>query len=197
VIAPERLLLCAGPPGVGKTSFISAIRSGRHPDLDAALGLGGAGSWSALDAYEVPGAAQRRCERVILHYDIYKPIARGGEWSTDPPLEVLGAAGTAAILTLWAPREVLIERWPSKRRGLVRDGLLALGRGRLAEGARALRRARRGPRLPDTLELYERWLSFCAGTGVRSHQILDTTAAPPVLHPATSPPWRQSRSIHA
>ena len=115
----ERLIVVSGPKAVGKSHLITRLRGGLLPKLRAALEIGDPASWEFACGFEVEALplAQRiresLIERLVLHYEITRPWNLGYDdgFLDDEPTKLLRVADDVRVLTLWAPCDLLLDRF--------------------------------------------------------------------------------------
>jgi hypothetical protein len=116
----DRLIVVAGPKAVGKSHIIEHLRHGSLPHLAEALEMDDPSSWQYGAGVDFQAADQRSrvrnstIERFVLHYEITQPWNRryyARNYKEDRSLELLSFAREITAATLWAPCDVLMQRF--------------------------------------------------------------------------------------
>lgn len=152
-----RLLVVAGPPSVGKSTLLAAVRAGGAPQVVERLGLGDPARWRPIDAARLRHVAEPCLDQVLLHYNFLSAAMRRTQsFERDERLDPVALAGHVAYLTLWADPPDLLRQYdhvkitPYIRRGRFRGPPRYL----------ATRRFIADPAL--LLSCYRQWLDYVA-----------------------------------
>lgn len=144
-----RLVLIAGPSGVGKSRLWERLLG--DPALAARLGFEQPERWTHVTALDLRSLETPEIDRLALHYDILRPVRGGARlYERDEALDVIGCAEHVSVLTLHCEPSQLVRRLEAR---LERDQGDAL---ELANEAIALAR---GP--GQLRRIYEEWTAFC------------------------------------
>ena len=175
---------------MGKSHFIRYLQSSGGKAFMRQLGLSVNAKSTIMSARDFEVHPHSLTD-VVLHYDIARPWKRGFafEYKKDALLNRLSQFHSVTIMTIWIPREVLVNRHVQRRRTFV--GWLK------AYTARALlRRDRLRCRSvsglyddpAEHLRMYSCWFSFCRNIAADCHWMLDysDTDADPIPHPVVS-----------
>ena len=154
-----RLVLIAGPSGVGKSHLWARLQG--DPGLAARLGLEQPQRWTHTTALDLRSLETPELERLALHYDILRPLRGGARlYDRDEALDVLACAERITVLTLHCDPSRLVERLESR---------LARDQGAAVELAtEALELVRRPGQLRH---IYEEWATFCAARRLELHTV--------------------------
>ncbi|HEX3036801.1 MAG TPA: methyltransferase domain-containing protein [Thermodesulfobacteriota bacterium] len=146
----SNLRIISGPSGVGKTVFIDRLRSG-DPEVVRLMDFNLQDGWQLMMAKDLKTSAGKEIDKLLLHYNITKPIERIYKIHNDDPALIITRATDKVVYVLVSPPDVLIER--------VRKRVL---------GSRNLTHLKRAKWLisqylqPGRLrDLYENWILFC------------------------------------
>lgn len=182
----DRLIVVAGPKAVGKSRLIERLRQGSALQLAEALQMGDPGSWqygAGIDFQETGQRARVRdsaIERFVLHYEITGPWNRryyARSFHEDRPLELLGSAKEITFVTLWAPCDILMQRFLARNprfqnrltwlRSLYWHGFQIT---KLDSDFRPLYRN------PPSLQcIFLEWISFCDVASTKQHWLVDSS----------------------
>jgi hypothetical protein len=182
----DRLIVVAGPKGVGKSQFIESLRRDSLPELAEALKMGDPSSWQYRDGVDLQDVDSRErvrespIERLVLHYEITGPWNRryyASNYQEDRPLEILDFSNDITVVTLWAPCDVLLERFLVRNprfqnrwlwlRHLYWHGFHVM---KLDADFRPLYR---DPEL--LLRIFSEWLAFCQSRSAMQHWLVDSS----------------------
>lgn len=190
----RHLTIVAGASGVGKSTFMDHLATGRLDAKFERVGLPALGrcpTLTASDVHRLPAEV----DRIIIHYD----MNRAARWpsknfETDEAIMLLDIAERGSILTLWADPETLTARKQDRIASLtgsndrggrllkaIRHGVRAARTGSIerVDMARRLRRQHWDIDFFATpgsvARLYEQWFSASRISRVSEHWILDTT----------------------
>lgn len=178
----DRLIVVAGPKAVGKSHFIESLRQRSLPDLTEAIQMDDPASWQYVAALEYEDEESRahvrdaRMERVVLHYEMTRPWARGyaRSFSEDTPLELFRFSKEITVVTLWAPCNVLLSRFLA-RNSRFRSKLLWL-RAVYRHGFQIrkldsdFRPLYRNPK--EVVRVYKEWFQFCGSHAAKGHWLV-------------------------
>ena len=108
----KKLTIIAGPHAVGKSYFVKELLSMKLPkQIYDVLGLMKEVKYTLLAAKNISYINKPYIENCILHYDITRPIKRGGtNYERDEALNLIECADDIAVVTLYAPAEILRQR---------------------------------------------------------------------------------------
>jgi hypothetical protein len=115
-IRTKDLLVIAGPPCAGKTTFISRIRAGRLPSLCEQIGLRDPDQWTYLNATDLARTSQSFIDRLAVHYDLI--VQRSPRGYRHLP-QMIGQACNVVLLTLWTDPQMLRRRSRARLLGAV------------------------------------------------------------------------------
>jgi hypothetical protein len=195
-----RLIIVAGPPCSGKSTFIATLREGRLQAVAKTLEVAHPELWAVAYAKRWTEALAGGPELVMLHYDFLRFWKRRNVgrrvYRNDPALRALvaGSERTSAV-TLWTEPAVLTRRLGRRRPFLLRRWLRGEFR-QTVQGSRVSRKLRRLYGQHRRLgEHYECWFSFCAAAGIKEHWIGDTTEPVTALHPVSDWPMIRAGGV--
>ena len=163
------LVVLAGPAGAGKSHLLNALRSGEHASIAAAIGLNdpGAGAWPKIEARRLHQLDEPRLERLVLHYNFLSPFYRSARsYERDEALDLLDAAERLTFVTVWAPSQVLLQRFDQAKAGAMVDGEY-LSRSRHAD----IKASYQNPAAVKMF--YQRWFEYVRKRGA-AHHIIST-----------------------
>ncbi|WP_299841308.1 hypothetical protein [uncultured Jannaschia sp.] len=178
------VIIVAGASCAGKTTFLKKLQGPDRPKLPTdlqAIDLAGFSVMNAMDL--MTSAATEACpRRIILHYDIFRPITfyDALSFDIDPVLDLVWTARSKMVLTLWEDPDILRERSVRRRRDLwkkvVRRSSLRHLRANVDEfvGART-RRNKMRPWFASRSrlwQLHESWFEFVSAAGVEENWVI-------------------------
>ena len=154
----KRLTVVAGPPAVGKRTFIERMKD---PGFATRFGLSGT-SFSTIDVENLHRLEAVPHEHLILNYNMLWPWGdRIRSHRRDPALDLLSTADEVNIVTLVCPQQQLVSRLAATR-----PAEPSHAHSRLLELYQA------GTFLPHW---YKSWIDYCDAAAPRSHIALQTT----------------------
>ena len=176
----ESVIVVAGVSCTGKTTFLRKLTGPRPPRLPPDLQSFDLAQFTVLNAIDLTNkAAAPRAQRIILHYDIFRPLTFYDtlNFHADPVLDLLRDSRFKAVLTLWEDPDLLRERAMLRRRNLWlklvrRSSLRNLGANVAEWRGASLRRRKMQPWFADRdrlQRLYDMWFDFVRAAGVESH----------------------------
>lgn len=166
----SRILIVAGPSCVWKTTLIQRLRRGELPTLRRILGVGSLQGWDFKDAWQIPGTSTAGAFRLVLHYDILRPMDDDiRSFDRDPVFDLLGTGAVVTLLTLVESPNVLLLRCRQRRNQTFRY----LKKMRLPTFYKRFKRLHRKCRLyknpPAVTGWYDKWFDFCGTLGPIEH----------------------------
>ena len=182
----DRLILIAGPKAVGKSHFMRRLQQGSLPQLVEAFQMGDPDSWhygAGADFQDAGKRAQVRgsaIERFVLHYEItgpWNPRYYARSYAEDKPLELLGFSKKITFATLWAPCDVLLNRFLARNPRFLNKMMWL--RYLYWHGFQI---RKMGPdfrplyRNPERLfQIYVDWIRFCLVDAAKQHWLVDSS----------------------
>jgi len=170
----NRIVLIAGPSGIGKSYFIDRLSQGDLEEFAEDLNIEEPAAWQHVFAKELRENPAQVAERIFFHYDLtgpWKHNIQNGFWG-DRSLQVLDSAGATTVVTLFASPEVILRRYFKRQKetkGLFRFLF------RLARPAQEIKLYREPAKL---LTLYHEWYEFCQSRYLKDHWQVNTTDNP-------------------
>jgi hypothetical protein len=176
----EKLVVFAGPSGIGKTFMVERLGHAPFAELSKQLGITEPGLWDDAWGKELHETPDLEVERLIFPYDLarlWKRKYRSG-YSEDPLLKVLSTSKEITVATLWARPEIILERFLERQRRKAHD---------TRHKSRAIMRMlyrRAFPREVTKLYrnpadlpfLYREWIRFCRDFSLEAHWLVDATS---------------------
>ncbi|MBL1216281.1 MAG: hypothetical protein D8M59_02165 [Planctomycetes bacterium] len=159
------MIVVAGPSGVGKSTLITQIARGEHPELSRTLGFDSGTIWEKRSASQLERSAAitKSFDNLIFHYDIMRPVLRRYRdgYIADPALKSLDQAARLSIVSLWAPDDALITRLSTRTSLPFRRSLTPLNFPVRIARKRRYARLRRLYRRPQAVsQQYASWFDF-------------------------------------
>jgi SAM-dependent methyltransferase len=146
----DSLQVISGPSGVGKSVFIDRLGSG-DPEVVKILGFTLEDGWQLVMAKELKTSAGKEINKLLLHYDIAKPIERSYRIHDDDPALIITRAAAKMVYVLVCPPDVLIERVQRRVQNSRNQNHLKRKEWLISEYSQ-----------PGRLhELYANWISYC------------------------------------
>jgi ubiquinone/menaquinone biosynthesis C-methylase UbiE len=146
----DNLRVLSGPSGVGKSVLIDRLRSG-DPSVVNILGFTLEDGWPLIMAKDLKTYAGREIDRLLLHYDIAKPIERSSRIHDDDPALIITRAVSKVVYVLVCPPEVLIERVQMRMKNSHNSNNVQRAKVLVSEYSQPVRLRR----------FYEDWISYC------------------------------------
>jgi hypothetical protein len=176
----DRLVVIAGPSGVGKTFLVNRLGNGPLMEFSKQLGITELGLWSHPWGQELEEAPDLEVDRLIFPYDLarlWKFEYRSG-YSEDALLKILHTANDITVVTLWARPEIILRRFRERRRRKAYDTQckgkaiirMLYQRAFPPEVTKLYRNA------ADLQSLYHEWIRFCGDFDLSAHWLADTTS---------------------
>jgi hypothetical protein len=158
-----RMIVFAGPSGVGKSRLIEAIRQD-GAGLGQRFGLCDAADWPAVGAARLGDLREPQLDRLIFHYDLLRYVhANHPVPERDGALDLFDCADSIEVYTLVCPLSLLRAR--------VQECLaVERGPGRLRAAPMTLRVYEDPARV---LRVYRAWADYLARRGLTT-QLIDT-----------------------
>jgi hypothetical protein len=185
MIHVDRLVVLAGPPGSGKSTFIKNLTTGNLPSIASQLGLTNPLSCKHITVKEWRQSYEQQTDQLIYEYDFlgqWKRRLFHQAYEEDEPLRLLDTAREIMFVTLWARPKILAQRLELRQPAPLKVFL------KLAKSRHALRRIRvllatknlyKDP--AKLLPLYEKWFQFCGRYHASAHWLMDTSENVPRL----------------
>ena len=179
----DHVIVVAGASCAGKTTFLNEVWKSGGSVLPAELRAIDFSDYAIVNAMDLMSSSTTsdRPRRIILHYDIFRPVTFYGvlSFDVDPALDLVRRARTKHVLTLWDDPNLLLDRSERRRRNLWRK-LVRLSSIRNLRanvdsfrGAK-VRRDRMRPWFANRnrlWQLYEAWFRAIGDAGLERHWI--------------------------
>lgn len=108
----KHLYIFAGVNNVGKTTLIDSFGRGENADIADSIGFDRAQPWSFRHYSEIDRDTEAKTEYMALQYNISKHLIDGDLHQHQRGLlDLVKCAERVTIVTLWAPRETLHQRF--------------------------------------------------------------------------------------
>lgn len=160
----DNLRVISGPSGVGKSVLIDKLRSG-DPNIVNILGFTLEDGWPLIMAKDLKTSAAIEIDKVLLHYDIAKPVERSSRIHDDDPALIITRAVSKVVYVLVCPPEVLIERVQMRVKNSHNSQNVQRAKLLVSEYSQPVRLRR----------FYEDWISYCQVQGCEI-KYLDVTS---------------------
>jgi hypothetical protein len=176
----EKLVVLAGPSGIGKTFMVDRLGPGPFAEFSKQLGITEPGLWDYTSTKKLHEAPDLEIDRLIFHYDLarlWKRKYRSG-YSEDPVLKILSNSKEITVATLWAKPEIILRRLLERQRRKAHDTrhksraiMRMLYRWAFP---REVTKLYRNP--ADLQSIYREWIRFCGDFSLEAHWLVDTTS---------------------
>lgn len=112
----EHLVVIAGVPASGKSTFIGRLLAGELGSVADATGFDARKSWGVRGFGTIAGSEAELPANLVLHYNITKHLIDGDIYRHDRALlDLMQVAERVTVLTLWCPPVQLAERYRARR----------------------------------------------------------------------------------
>jgi hypothetical protein len=190
----DKLMVIAGPSGVGKSFLIKQLQLGSFPQFVKQLEMADPNLWTYVLARHLEKIREHKIDRLFLHYDLTRPWRRKlrSGYLEDQPLRILTTSKEITVVTLPGTPEILMsrivarrkarsERHKSKAKSNIRlfSRLAFLGNQRNKKKQKDVLQLYKNP--SELLSLYDEWMKFCRGIKLKSHWIVNTMEDPPTF----------------
>jgi hypothetical protein len=160
----DSLQVISGPSAVGKSVFIDRLGS-EDPEVVDILGFTLKDGWQVVMAKDLKTSAGRQIDKLLLHYDIAKPVERSSRIHDDDPALIITRAVSKVVYVLVCPPEVLIERVQMRVKNSHNSKNVQRAKLLVSEYSQPVRLRR----------FYEDWISYCQVQGCEI-KYLDVTS---------------------